>query len=355
MKRRTFLKAAAGAVGGSAVAAPSMSDSKEPAVKEKKRAKAAMPQRVLGRTGEKISIVGFPGLALMRYEQDECTAALHDAFRRGVNYFDVAPAYGKGDAEIKMGIGLEGIDRDKYFLSCKTKMRDKAGAREELERSLDRLKTDRLDLYQLHCLKTPEEVQQALDPGGAMETIIEAQKEGKIRFIGFSAHTTKGALAAMKGFRFDTVMFPISFVEIFRLGFGLPVLKMAAEQGAAVLAIKSMCGGAWPEGMEKTRKCWYRPVEDDRLAGMAVRFTLSQKPVAAGIPPSFFDLTDKAIEAAKTFSPITKDETEELKQLALGPHESLFIKEEQKVACAEPRHEVLFPDSPHECGPDNYA
>ena len=266
---------------------------------------------MLGRTGRKISIVGFPGLALTKYDQDECTAGIHKAHQKGVTYFDVAPAYGNGDAEIKMGIGLEGIDRNSYFLSCKTKMRDKAGCREELERSLDRLKTDHFDLYQLHCLIQPEEVEQVLAPGGAMETILEAKKDGKVKAIGFSAHTTKAAVMALERFPFDTAMFPISFVEYFILGFGKQVLETAAERGVAVLAIKPMCRGAWPPDMDRSkrsRKCWYRPVEDDAEIDMAVRFTLSQEPVVAGIPPAFLDLADKAADVARSYRPITEEE-----------------------------------------------
>ena len=99
-----------------------------------------MPRRAIGREGDMISVIGYPGLALARGEQPECNDALHRAFDRGINYYDVAPAYGKGEAEIKMGIGLQGLDRDSIFLACKTKMRDKDGAREGLERSLERLK-----------------------------------------------------------------------------------------------------------------------------------------------------------------------------------------------------------------------
>ena len=84
-----------------------------------------------------------------------------------------------------MGIGLQGLDRSKYFLACKTKKRDKEGAREELEHSLKLLKTDHFDLYQLHHLVRPAEVKQALGPGGAMETILKAKEEGKIKYIGF--------------------------------------------------------------------------------------------------------------------------------------------------------------------------
>ena len=192
-----------------------------------------LPRRILGRTGEKVSIVGFPGLALRNYDQQAGTKGLERAFDQGMNYFDVAPAYGPdGECEIKMGIGMQGIDRSKVFLACKTKKRDKAGAREELERSLKRLKTDHFDLYQMHAVFTPEEVKQALGSGGAIETFLEAKEEGKIRYIGFSAHTTKGAMALLNGFAFDTVMFPISFVDYFRMDFGKPVIVFSPSSGS---------------------------------------------------------------------------------------------------------------------------
>ena len=349
MKRRSFLKIAGGVASGCAIGV-------NPAVAGVKDAKVdELPKRVLGRTGDKVSVVGFPGLALSQYDQFRCNAGIRDAFYRGINYFDVAPAYGRdGDCEKKMGIGLQGIDRDKIFLACKTKMRDKEGAREELERSLKRLKTDRFDLYQLHCIFTPEEVKQALGPNGAMETILKAKEQGKIRHIGFSAHTTKGALAAMNGFRFDTVMFPINFVEYFRIGFGKPVLELAKEQGAGVLAIKALSKGPWPEGMKRTRQWWYRATETQEETNAAMRFVLSQKQVAAGIPPSFLDLLDKAIEAGRSYQPISQAETEQLKDTAQTCL-SLFKKQEERVARGESLREPVYPGSPHECCPCAHA
>jgi predicted aldo/keto reductase-like oxidoreductase len=309
---------------------------------------AGLPRRTLGRTGAKVSVVGFPGLALTHYPQEECTAGIHRAFQNGVNYFDVAPAYGKGDCEIKMGIGLEGIDRSKIFLSCKTQKRDKEGAREELERSLERLKTDHFDLYQLHCLRRPEEVVQALGPGGAMETILKAKEEGKIRHIGFSAHTTKAALAALNGFPFDTVMFPINFVEYYTIGFGKAVLELAAEKQAAVISIKPVSRGLWPKDTERTRRWWYRPVEDPQEIGLAMRFTLGLEGVVTGIPVSFLDILDKVVEACREDRPNTEAEAEAVRQLA-GQCESVFRREEEQVAARVPAHIPVYADSPHEC------
>ena len=294
-------------------------------------------------------MVGFPGLALSHYDQAGCTTGLHKAFDQGMDYFDVAPAYGRdGDCEIKMGIGLRGIDRDRIFLACKTKMRDKEGARLELERSLKRLKTDHFDLYQMHAIFTPEEVKQALGPGGAVETFLKAKEEGKVRYFGFSAHTTKGALAALNGFTFDTVMFPISFVDYYRMGFGKPVLELAAHQGAGVLAIKPLSKGAWPQGAERTRKWWYRTTETQDEVDLAMRFALSQTPVVSAIPPSFLDLVDKAIVAGRTFRPVTQTETARLQTMA-DDCLSLFQGAEERVAMGGSVQQSLWPDSPHNC------
>lgn len=348
MKRRSFLKTVGGAAGAGALAVGAPQSD----LQAKGEGQAGLPRRVLGRTGKEVSVVGFPGLALNRLGQDECTAGLHKAFERGVNYFDVAPAYGQ--SEIKMGIGLRGLDRSRYFLSCKTKMRDKEGAREELERSLDRLKTSYFDLYQLHCLKRPEEVEQALGKGGAIETLMKAKEEGKVRHLGFSAHTTKAALAAMEGFRFDTVMFPINFVQCYTIGFGKPVVELAAKQGAAVIAIKTLSRGVWPKGMERTRKWWYRCTETDKEVSLALRFTLSQPNVVSAIPPSFLDLLDKAIDADECCRPIDDAETKELQKLAQSC-ESVFKREEDQVAQGSRRRIPTWIGSPHDCCPGDYA
>ncbi len=295
MKRRTFLKTVGGVTGGLALGADALLSAETPPSSPAVETVAGLPRRLLGRTGQKLSTVGFPGLALAQYDQKRCDEGIRKAFEQGVNYFDVAPAY--GEAQTKLGIGLTGLDRSRYFLACKTKKRDKEGARQELEQSLKLLKTDHFDLYQLHHLVKPEDVKRALGPGGAIETLLKAKEEGKVKFFGFSAHTTKAALEALRGFAFDTVMFPINFVEFYLRGFGKEVLALAAERGAAVLAIKPMSRGPWPEGEERTRKWWYRSVEEENEVNLAMRFTLSQPGVVAGIPPSFLDLLDKAIRA----------------------------------------------------------
>lgn len=306
MKRRSFLRAA-GVTGGFALGICKL----RAALSAPAR---AVPRRALGRTGASVPVVGFPGFGLIHDEQPACTAALHAAIDMGLDYLDVAPAY--RDAEAKMGVGLRGIRRERYFLACKTKMRDATAARQELERSLQTLGTDHFDLYQLHHLRTEEEVAQALAPGGAMEALARAREEGKIRWIGFSAHTTRAALAAMRGARFDTVMFPINFVEQMRYGFGSEVIALAKEQGAAVLAIKALSLGLWPKNAERTRKWWYRSAETDREIDLALRYALGLDNVAAAFPPAWIDLFQKAVTIAPDLRPLTPQETEELRRIA---------------------------------------
>lgn len=350
MKRRSFLQAVGGATGGLALGIDKLFGAEQP-IPEADRV-AGLPRRVLGRTGVKLSVVGFPGLALIHYDQPAATAGLRSALERGVNYFDVAPAYGNGECETKMGIGMEGVDRDSYFLSCKTKKRDKAGAREELERSLQLLKTDHFDLYQLHHLRWRDEVEQALGPDGAIQTLLEAQKEGKVKYLGFSAHTSKAALQVMKGFRFDTAMFPINFVEQLNHGFGKDVCELAKEQGVAVLSIKAMSLGGWPTGVERTRKWWYRSVEEPQDVSLAIRFALSQPNVVSAIPPSYLDLLDKAIDAARDLRTITDAEVQRLSEMAQSCT-SIFQKDEAQAMWHHAPKTPRFASNPHEgcCGP----
>jgi aryl-alcohol dehydrogenase-like predicted oxidoreductase len=134
-----------------------------------------------GRTKEKLSIIGFGGMVVKDVSPKEAANFVAEAVDRGVNYFDVAPYY--GNAQRRLGPALKPY-RHKSFLACKTLERDAAGAAKQLNESLKLLQTDHFDLYQLHALTDVEEVEQAFGPGGAMETILKAQEDGKVRYIG---------------------------------------------------------------------------------------------------------------------------------------------------------------------------
>lgn len=354
MKRRTFLRWVGSTAGVGVMGLERlMADFK--ATDDIVGRVAGLPRRVLGRTQREISIIGFPGLALMRLDQAGADRAAKEAFEMGVNYFDNAPAYGKdGECEIKMGPALKALDRDKIFLGCKTKARDAEGARKELERSLQRHRTDHFDLYQMHHLVTVDEVEKAFGPGGAIEAFLKARDEGKIRWIGFSAHSTKAAVTALEKFNFDTAMFPISFADYYLRDFGKAVLDAAEKRGTAVVAIKPMSMGSWPEGVQRTRDWWYRTTETPEEISLALRFSLSLKGVVAGIPPSFTELLTKAVAAARTYQPATAADKEQLRELA-RKCEALFLREDRKGdGLATNLPAIPYPEHIHEC-PGHWA
>lgn len=178
-----------------------------------------MEKRILGKTGEKLSVIGFGGIVVKEETRKDSSEFVSRAISRGINYFDVAPQY--GNAQEMMGPALKPYRKD-VFLACKTLERSKKEAKKELHDSLKKLKTDHFDLYQLHAVTTLSEVKQILGPGGAIEAFEEAKKEGLIRFIGFSAHTEEAALALMEQYDFATILFPFSWSAWLKDGFGPP-------------------------------------------------------------------------------------------------------------------------------------
>jgi len=274
-----------------------------------------LPKRTLGKTGEELSIVGLGGVVMDKMEASAAGELASEVMDLGLNYFDVAPSY--GNAEIVMGEALRGR-RDKVFLACKTLERDRKGALRELHRSLKRLYTDHFDLYQFHALSSLDDVEKIFGPDGAVEAFIKARKEGKIRYIGFSAHSVKAALAAMDRFDFDTILFPINFVLFFEENFGPQVIAKAKQKGMGILAIKALALSQIPEGQKRTfEKCWYVPVSERDKADKALRFILSQ-PVTAAVPPGDPGLFRMAVDLAHGFRPLTEKEKAELRQYASG-------------------------------------
>jgi predicted aldo/keto reductase-like oxidoreductase len=218
-----------------------------------------------------------------------------------------------------------------------------------LERSLGRLKTDYFDVYQLHHLVQPADVKKALGSGGAMETILKARDKGQVRFIGFSAHTTAAALEALRSFPFDTVMFPVNYVEYFTRDFGKEVLATAREKGAAVLAIKPMNAGAPKAGETLKHQWWYRSVEEQEDVNMAWRFSLSLPGVVTGFAPSFLELVEKAIAAGHAYRPVSEADREKLQAMAAGQG-SIFKREEDAVRLGQV-FESPYPHRPEEWDP----
>ncbi len=268
-------------------------------------------KRSLGKTGVHLSIIGMGGIVVMNSSPTSSKNIVAEAVDRGINYFDVAPSY--GDAQQLLGPALAPY-RAKSFLACKTGKRDKAGSRAALEESLQLLKTDHVDLYQFHALTKMHELDEILGPGGAMETFEAARKEGKVRYIGFSAHSVETAVAAMDRYPFDTVLFPINWVLTSQANFGPQVIQKAQEKGVGMLALKSMAKTVWPAGEKKDHpnpKCWYEPAGFPDEASLGLRWTLGHS-ITAAIPPGEEAYFRLAMDVAQHYKPLDSMEEQAL-------------------------------------------
>ena len=302
MKRREFLKQAA-LTAATAAAANQMHAAKTPA--------NPIARRTLGKTGEKLSMIGFGGIVVMDESPDASANIVSEAVDRGINYFDIAPSY--GNAQERLGPALAPY-RKNVFLACKTEGRTRDESRKQLEESLRLLKTDHVDLYQFHALTKMKELDQVLGPGGAMETMEAAKKEGKIRYIGFSVHSQETALAAMDRYNFDTILFPVNWVLFTQADFGPKILKKAQEKQMGILALKAMAKTVWPADQKKNHpepKCWYQPSGFPDEASLGLRWTLSHS-VTAALPPGDEKYFRLAMDVAQNYKPLESHEEQAL-------------------------------------------
>jgi len=308
MERRVFLKQAA--ITAAAVASTSQLNAspKTPA--------NPIARRALGKTGEHLSIIGFGGIVVMDETTGEASNIVAEAVDRGINYFDVAPSY--GNAQERLGPALAPY-RNKSFLACKTEGRKKEDSRAQLEESLRLLKTDHVDLYQFHALTKMTELDTVLGPGGAMETMEAAKKEGKIRFIGFSVHSAETALAAMDRYNFDTILFPLNWLLFTQAGFGPQILQRAQEKKMGILALKGMAKTVWAADQKESHpqpKCWYQPASFPNEASLGLRWTLGH-PITAAVPPGDEKYFRLAMDVAQNYNPL---EAHEEQALLAGGH-----------------------------------
>jgi predicted aldo/keto reductase-like oxidoreductase len=272
-----------------------------------------MEKRVLGKTEEKLSIIAFGGIVVREVTTNDASRFVAMAIDRGINYFDVAPEY--GNAQEMLGPALKPY-RNNVFLSCKTHEKTAVGAEREFRDSLKKLKTDYLDLYQLHQVTTLEEVDQIMGPGGAIEFFISAKEKGLVKYIGFTAHTEEAAISLMDIYNFTSIAFPINWALWFKEDFGPAVLKKAKEKGVAVIAMKALARGALGKKEEtRWKKAWYALLDDPEEASLALRFTLSL-PVTSAISPSHAELLWMACDIAESFKPVSSQEKDILKNKA---------------------------------------
>ena len=205
-----------------------------------------IPTRPLGRTGQRVSLAGLGGFHLGVPSEAEAIRIVRRAVDGGITFLDNSWDYNEGVSEIRLGKALRDGYRDRAFLMTKIDGRTRASAARQLDESLRRLQTDHLDLLQFHEIIRPSDPDRIFAPGGALETVLEAQHAGKVRFIGFTGHKSpaihlKMLEAAMEHrFRFDTVQMPLNVMDAHFDSFEQGVLPLLVEQEIGVLGMKSM-------------------------------------------------------------------------------------------------------------------
>ena len=266
-------------------------------------------RRPFGRTAHLSTVTLFGGAALAQASQADADRTLELLLRYGVNHIDTAPRY--GDSELRIGPWMARHRKD-FFLATKTGSRTAPEAREDIHRSLDRLRVDHVDLIQLHSLGHPDDWDQATGPGGALEAAVEARQQGLARFIGVTGHGwTIAAMhrRSLARFNVDAVLLPYNFFmaqhERYRRSFE-EVLTICRERHVAIQVIKSIARGPWATA-DRTHTTWYQPLEEQADIDRAVHWIL-------GLPGVFLNtvgdlvLLPRVLDAASRFERRPPDE-----------------------------------------------
>lgn len=277
---------------------------------------------LFGRTNHQSTRTIFGAAALSSVTQAEADRTMALLQEYGVNHLDTAASY--GEAELRLGPWLERA-RDHYFLATKTGERHYAAAREEIHRSLERLRVDQIDLLQLHNLVDPAEWEVALGPGGALEAAIEAREEGLVRFIGVTGHgldVARRHRESLERFDFDAVLLPYNYGIMQNPDYAAEfetLLTLCQQRQVAVQTIKSLLRRPWGEH-PRTHATWYQPLEEQAEIDLAVQWVLGQ-------PGIFLDtvgdiaLLPKVLDAASRFTERPSDAAmeQQRERLAMAP------------------------------------
>jgi aryl-alcohol dehydrogenase-like predicted oxidoreductase len=234
--------------------------------------------RRLGRLGHESSVLLYGGAALGAVDQDTADRSIKEALDAGINHFDFAASY--GDAELRLGPWMPRIRSD-IFLATKTSDRDREGAWASINRSLERLQTDRVDLLQLHAVGDLDELGKVLGKDGAIEAAVRAKDEGLVGDIGITGHGDQAAathLEALRRFPFATVLTPLNPVlwrdPAFRANYEA-LVEEVRRQDVGLMTIKTASRRNWPDGAEQSHSTWYEPFTDAERIRAAVSWVLA--------------------------------------------------------------------------------
>lgn len=269
----------------------------------------ALPTAPFGSTGHESTRTLFGAAALARVDQGVADQTLDVLLEYGVNHIDVAARY--GDAELRIRPWLQ-AHPGHFFLATKTGERSRQGAWDELQRSLDRMGVDHVDLWQLHNLADPIEWDTALSPGGAIEAAVEARSQGLLRWIGVTGHGTQIAAnhrRSLERFAFDSVLLPCNYLTLqlpyYRENFEA-LRRTCEERGVAMQTIKSIAYRPW-RGRDRTRATWYEPLEDQASIDLAVWWVLGHEALFLNTVGDV-NLLPRVLDAARRFERTPGDE-----------------------------------------------
>lgn len=236
-----------------------------------------MEKRRFGRTGHMSTVAIFGAAAFWEISQADADKVMEQVIEAGVNHIDVAPSYGQAEERVGPWMPRE---RERFFLGCKTTERTKQGAWDEMQRSLKRLQTESFDLYQCHAVTTMEELDAVTMKGGALEAFVEARQRGLIKYIGITGHgvdAPKIYLDALRRFDFDSVLFPLNFVQVVNPEYRKyteELISVCKAKDVGTMVIKSITKGPWGE-KRHTATTWYEPFDQMEEIQRAVNFALS--------------------------------------------------------------------------------
>jgi aryl-alcohol dehydrogenase-like predicted oxidoreductase len=272
-----------------------------------------MEKRRFGGTGHMSTVAIFGAAAFYQSDQAEADTAMEQVIAAGVNHIDVAPSYGLAEERLGPWMARE---RDRFFLGCKTQERAREDATSELHRSLERLRIDRFDLYQLHAVTTMEELDQVTRPGGALEAILEARQAGLTHSIGITSHDVQAPivlLEALRRFDFDSVLFPLNFVQYTDSAYrrnAEELLRQCQARDVGVMVIKAIARGPWGD-RPKTYNTWYQPFDEADHIQQAVNFALSMG-ITGLCTAGDVNLLPMFLKACENFTPMTAAQQEAL-------------------------------------------
>lgn len=234
-------------------------------------------KRPFGRTGHLSTATIFGAAALGSVSQADADRTLDVLLEYGINHIDTANSY--GEAEKRLGPWM-GQHRNDFFLATKSENRTYAGAREHLHRSLDLLKTDHIDLWQMHILVKPEDWDVAMGPGGALEAFVEARDQGLVRFLGVTGHEVTIAdmhRRSLERYDFDAVLLPYNYALMQNPQYAADfeaLMELCQQRNVAVQTIKSLTRGPWRENQPHTSSTWYEPFTEQADIDIAVQWVL---------------------------------------------------------------------------------